>query len=147
MLLCCWSNEGVGALDTSRPNLSGVADDDREEGHCKVEVLAGLSLVFSPQRFIELSSPSTPSRMWPGVKSSRLSQQNSFKIKRTLKWANLIQIKGILDHDILVTNLGITFLRIHNLCSRFYLVKNVSNLLGHQYMQSLPTYYLLKVWY
>ena len=94
MLLCCWSNEGVGALDTSRPNLSGVADDDREEGgveekdeggHCKAEVLAGLSLVFSPQRFIELSSPSTPSRMWPGVKSSRLSQQDSFKIKRTLR--------------------------------------------------------------
>ena len=43
------------------------------------------SLVFSPQRFIEVSSPSTPSRMWPGVKSSRLSQQASFKIKRTMR--------------------------------------------------------------
>ena len=58
LLLCCWSNEGVGALDTSRPNLSGVADDDREEGgveekdeggHCKAEVLAGLSRLLSPK--------------------------------------------------------------------------------------------------
>ena len=43
------------------------------------------SLVFSPQRVMEVSSPSTARRMWPGVKSSRLSKPASFNMKRTVR--------------------------------------------------------------
>ena len=43
------------------------------------------SLVFSHQREMDVSSPRTPSRIWPGVKSSRLCNLNIFNMKRTAR--------------------------------------------------------------